>query len=70
MPKVELKKNYVSDSGFFSWIIALIPSPAGDLEKAPGHPPCPRAFSRSPLGSGDQSGDPLQKTQITYTDFY
>ena len=29
---------------------------------------CPRAFSRSPPGSGDQGGDPLTKTGITYTD--
>ena len=88
-------KKYVSDSVFFSWITALIPSPVGDLENALGHPGvpsgrsrgrsealraslrpllrpsgtpgCPRAFSRSPPGSGDQSGDPLKKTRITYT---
>ena len=63
-----VKKNMLVILVFFRGSPLWSPRLSGILKMPSGTPACPRAFSRSPPGSGDQSGDPLKKTRITYTD--
>ena len=68
--QTEVRKKYVQNSGFWSWIFSQIPFARSGILKIPsGSTPCPRGFSKSPPGTGDLGENPLPKTRISYIYF-